>query len=81
MIDQRICEKCPLGPQPHKHLECKRCVADDMAVSGRKEMLARFRHLLNVDGVDVTDCFEYDLLPILLPLGDPAREDTLVPAS
>ena len=56
-------------------------MADDMAVSGRKEMLARFRHLLNVDGVDVTDCFEYDLLPILLPLGDPAREDTLVPAS
>ena len=76
MIDERICVKCPLGPRPHERRECKRCVADDMAVGGRKVMLEQFRHLLNVDGVDVTACFEYDLLPRILQRGDPAREDS-----
>ena len=76
MIDERICAKCPLGPKPHERPECKRCVADDMAVGGRHEMLERFRHLLNVDGVDVTACFEYDLLPRILAHGDPASEDS-----
>ena len=52
-----------------------------MAVQGRKSMLEQFRHLLSIDGVDVTASFEYDLLPYLLPTGDPAREDTRLPAA
>ena len=45
-----------------------------MAVSARKEILARYRPYLTIDGVDVTDCFEYEMLPGLLPPGDPACE-------
>lgn len=74
MLDTRICEKCPLGPKPHTRPECRRCEADLMAVEARKTMLLPYREALTVNGVDLTACFEYDLLPALLPHLDPARE-------
>jgi len=49
-----------------------------MAVNSRKAMLEKYRRFLVIDEVDVTSCFEYELLPSLLPPGDPAREDSLL---
>lgn len=52
-----------------------------MAVEARKSMLDGYRPLLTVDGVDLTACYEYDLLPALLPHTDPAREHSFDSAS
>ena len=76
MIDERICGRCPLGPKPLERPECNRCEADMMGVEARKSALIPFRSALIFDGVDMTACFEYELLPSLLPPGDPARERT-----
>lgn len=71
LLDQRICQKCPLGPEGGKHRWCKRCEADIEGVTKRREMcisIGKFIHR----GVDFGPAMEYDLLPILLPPMDPA---------
>lgn len=69
-LDMRICEKCPLGPEPGKHRFCKRCEADAQGIADRKRLIAEesFVHR----GVNFAPALEYDLLKIVLMPGDPA---------
>ena len=75
MIDIRICQRCPCGPESMKHVVCRRCKADDDAVTKRKQLCTSANALYR--GVDYGAALEYDLLPALLPLGDPAIESGL----
>jgi hypothetical protein len=72
LLDSRICAKCPLGPQPFEHKACKRCVADLDAVIVRQNLLRNHKARFTYEGVDFSDALLYDLLPNLLPKGDPA---------
>lgn len=72
MLDMRICQLCPLGPEPFNHLVCKRCVADVDAVTMRRHLLDKQRAKFTYDEVDYSAALLYDLLPNLLPNGDPA---------
>lgn len=72
MLDQRICDRCPLGPEPLLHKACKRCVADLDAVAVRRNLLRNHKARFTYEGVDFSDALLYDLLPNLLPNGDPA---------
>lgn len=72
MLDQRICDRCPLGPEPLAHKECKRCVADLDAVMLRQNLLRNHAERFTYEGVCFADALLYDLLPNLLPKGDPA---------
>lgn len=72
MLDVRICAKCPLGPEPLTKPACKRCVADLDAVILRQNLLSKHRARFTYEGVDFSDALLYDLLPNLLPKGDPA---------
>lgn len=72
MLDQRVCDKCPLGPEPFQHRECKRCVADLDAVTLRMNILEKHRSRFTYEGVCFADALLYDLLPCLLVKGDPA---------
>lgn len=72
MLDLRICDRCPLGPEPLAHNACKRCVADLDAVMMRQNLLRNHRAKFTYEGVDFSDALLYDLLPNLLPKGDPA---------
>ena len=72
MLDVRICEKCPLGPEPLTDPVCRRCVADDDAIQMRRALVDEWRSKLTYEGVEYADCMLYDILPNLLPHGDPA---------
>ena len=72
MLDPRICLRCPLGPEPFEHVACKRCVADLDAVTLRMNLLEKHRARFTYEGVDFSAALLYDLLPNLLPKGDPA---------
>ena len=50
-----------------------RCMADIEAVQYRENVLEPYRAVLTHQGVDLTDCFYYNLLPIVLPKGDPGE--------
>ena len=74
-LDERICVKCPLGPVPMTSRFCKRCEADEVAVTKRRHIIASADvSMLTHRGVYFGPALEYDLLPQLLPLGDPANE-------
>lgn len=72
MLDQRICDACPLGPTPLTHPECNRCVADVQAITDRLDLANQVRAHLHYDGVDYADGILYLVLPNLLPSFDPA---------
>ena len=80
-MDERICRVCPLGPQPATTRFCNRCAADILAVEARKALAAELRHRYIYDGLDYSRALEYDLLPSLLPPGDPADEHTAAAAN
>jgi hypothetical protein len=72
LLDPRICIRCPLGPEPLTSRFCKRCVADVDAVVLRTNLLDKHRDRFTYEGVCFADALLYDLLPNLLPKGDPA---------
>ena len=69
-LDERICQKCPIGPEPGGSRFCKRCEADAQGISDRKRLISA--HTFVHRGVDYSAALEYDLLPIVLAPGDPA---------
>jgi len=58
------------------HRFCQRCWADAAAVTRRKELIAE-RGPFVWRGVDYGPALEYDVLPKLLPIGDPADDREL----
>lgn len=75
VIDARICEKCPVGPEPLGSRFCQRCVTDVAGIAARDAFVGSLTSL-HYDGVDYRPAVAYDLLPNFLPAGDPASEPT-----
>lgn len=70
--DLRICERCPLGPQPTTPF-CVRCEVDVACVEERKRLIVEHGPFVH-RGVDYGPALEYWLLNKLLPLGDPVED-------
>jgi len=71
LLRLEICEQCPSGPVPLQLKVCQRCVVDCEAVEKRQTMVDEHREKFNYGGVDFADALLYQLLPRLLPKGDP----------
>lgn len=74
LLDARICQKCPLGPEPMTSRFCARCLADATAIRARNLLADELRPRLVYDGVCYADAIKYDVLVNLLPKDDPAEE-------